>query len=401
MGFPSILDRYIFKEIFAAFAASFLIFLMTGLIAGFLPLLQKVMESGSGLAVVLFRMLINALPGILVTVMPLSLTIGTLMGLGRMAADNEIAAIKSSGVSISRLAPPVMIIAFLTFCLSLWCTLDLIPRAITTGHDLASKAASSGAGAAIKERAFFDKLEGLILYVGKMDPESGEMGQVFLRESTNPEEKTTIVAKTGRVTPDPQGADLILELRDGVILREGSHGSLTGSVAFKSYLFRYMAHREQGDNRRKSMEEKSIGQIREMIASMDPDKPGLDPQMRSYYQRVNTLGRVFITQRFTYPLACLALALVAFPLGLLNLGQSRMNNVSAGLVAIFVYYALTLVSERAARSGLGPPELVLPLPGLLYIAFGLYFIRCVRLERTPWIIRGPTNLALRLRGFRR
>ena len=65
----------------------------------------------------------NALPGTLVTVAPLSISVGILLGLGRMASDNEIAAIKSSGVSIVRLLPPVLALGFLGFCLSMLCTL--------------------------------------------------------------------------------------------------------------------------------------------------------------------------------------------------------------------------------------------------------------------------------------
>ncbi len=400
MAFPTIIDRYIFKEIFGSFISSFLIFMMTGLIAGFLPLLQKVMESGSGLAMALFGMLINALPGILVTVMPLSLTIGILLGLGRMAADNEIAAIKSSGISIARLAPPVLFIAFFTFSIGLWCTLDLIPKAITKGHELAKSAAASGASAAIEERRFFDKLDGLMLYVGQMAPETGSMEQIFLKETRNPEESTTIVAKTGRVGSDPEENSLILQLKDGTILREDSRGNLTGAVAFKSYVFRYSAENAENKERLKSMEEKSIKEILETIASLNPDNEPQSPEVKAFHDRVRTMGRIFITQRFTYPLACIALTLVAFPLGLLNLGGSRMNNVSMGLGAIFVYYALTLVSERAARSGGVPPEVALLLPPVLFILFGAYFIRCVRLERTPWVIRAPANLAIRLRGMR-
>lgn len=401
MNFPSIIDRYVFKEIFSTFMACFLVFMLTGLIAGFLPLLQKVMESGSGLAMALFRMLINALPGILVSVMPLALTIGVLMGLGRMAADNEIAAIKSAGVSIARLAPPVLIIALFTYAISMWLTLDLIPKAITKGRELAIQAASRGAGAAIQERTFFDKLEGLILYVGAMNPETAEMEEVFLRESTSPQESITIIAKTGRVASDPEVSDLILELRDGAILRADSHGSLTGSVAFRSYVFRRKIDGHDQDKANRSMEEMSIGEIRKKLETMDPNQEGLDPQSKAFYARAQNLGRVFIAQRFTYPLASLALAMVAFPLGLLNLGQSRLNNVSIGLVAIFIFYALTLISERTARSGLMAPEIILPAPALVFIVFGLYFTRCIRLERTPWIIRIFADLTVRLRGRHR
>ena len=117
-------------------------FLFAGLIAGFLPLLQKGMEAGLELTLILFQVLINALPGTLVTVLPLSITIGILLGLGRMASDNEIAAIKSSGISIWRLLPPTLVLGFIGFLLSLLCTLVLIPKGISEGRRLLNEAAT-------------------------------------------------------------------------------------------------------------------------------------------------------------------------------------------------------------------------------------------------------------------
>ncbi|MCX5871800.1 MAG: LptF/LptG family permease, partial [Deltaproteobacteria bacterium] len=131
-----IIDRYVFLEVCVSFLFCFAIFLVTGMIAGFLPILQKGMESGLELTIILFQALVNALPGTLVTVAPLSISVGILLGLGRMASDNEVAAFKSSGVSIVRLLPPVMTLGVIGFALSLICTLVLIPKGISEGKRL-------------------------------------------------------------------------------------------------------------------------------------------------------------------------------------------------------------------------------------------------------------------------
>ncbi len=100
-----IIYHYVFREIVVSFVFAFAVLLVAGLIAGFLPLLQKGMESGLELTLILFQVLASALPGTLVTVLPLSMMIGILLGLGRMAADNEVAALKSAGISVLRLLP--------------------------------------------------------------------------------------------------------------------------------------------------------------------------------------------------------------------------------------------------------------------------------------------------------
>jgi lipopolysaccharide export system permease protein len=385
---PSILDRYIFREIFGSFFFCFAIFLLTGLVAGFLPILQAGLRAGTELTLILFKCLINAVPGTLVTVLPLSLMIGILMGLGRMSADNEVAAIKSAGISVVRLLPPVAVLGLIAFGLSLLCTLVLIPKGIAEGQRLTNEARTSkGITALIEERTFFDVLKGLILYAETIDPASGELTHIFIKETLQPGETTTIVARKGRITPDPKGEALVITLNDGTILREGEEGNLTRRVEFESYLFRYPLDRAVPVDDSKPMEAMPIPEILAKLKNLNPDNKPITPEFQEYQDRVNRKARIYIAQRFSHPLACLVLALVAFPLGALNMGKSRLNNVAAGLVVIFLYYAATLAAEKAAHSGFAPPELSLLAVPVLFTGIAIYFTRCVRLERVPWIIR--------------
>jgi lipopolysaccharide export system permease protein len=396
---PRIIYRYVFHEVTVAFLFCLAVFLLAGLIAGFLPLLQKGMEAGMELTLILFQVLINALPGTLVTVLPLSMTIGILMGLGRLAADNEIAAIKSSGISVLSLLPPVLLLGIIGLALSLTCTLILIPKGIFEGRRLMHDALTKRVDAGIEERTFFDKLKNLILYVEKIDSGSGVMSRVFIQESSQPDEVTTILAQKGKASPDPQGKAFVLHLRDGTILREDRNGESTGSLAFEAYTFRYPLDPANLDTS-PTLEEMPISGIRNRVESVTQVKSSDTPEILAYYQRVRTFARILIVQRFTHPLACLALALVAFPLGVLNMGRSRLNNVSAGLAVIFAYYAFTLATERMARSGLAPPELVMPLPPLVFMAAAAYFMHVVNQERIPGIIRVAQWAILRIRKDR-
>lgn len=391
---PAIIDRYVFREIIGSFLFCFAIFLITGLIAGFLPLLQKGMEAGLELTLILFQVLISALPGTLVTVLPLSIMIGILLGLGRMTADNEVAALKSSGISIVRLLPPVLLLGLIGLGLSLACTFVLIPKGISEGRRLMHEAATKRIDAGIEEMTFFDSLKNLLIYVERIDPTSRVMDRVFIREASQPEEINIIMAQKGKTTPDPEGKSLILNLRNGTILKENKNGDATGSLAFESYVFRFPLERARMEV--PSFEELSISDIRKRVKESLETVPPDTHEARQYHRRVDIFSRMLIVQRFTHPLACLALALTAFPLGVLNLGRSRLNNVSVGLAVIFFYYAFTLATERVARSGLAPPEVVLPLPAVVFVVLSAYLVRQVRLERIPEVVRRVQNFSRRL-----
>ena len=190
---PTLIDRYVFREISASFLFCFGVFLVTGLIAGFLPLLQKCLESGLALTVILFQVLVNALPGTLITILPLSITIGILLGLGRLAADNEIAALKSAGISILRLFPPVLLLGILGAGVSLICTLYLIPRGISENMRLTEEAIVTHPAAGLEEHTFFDSLKDLIIYVDRIDSESGILHRVFIKDWSDANQITTII----------------------------------------------------------------------------------------------------------------------------------------------------------------------------------------------------------------
>jgi lipopolysaccharide export system permease protein len=332
-------------------------------------------------------MLASALPGTLVTVLPLSMMIGILLGLGRMASDNEVAALRSAGISVLRLLPPVVLLGAIGCALSLACTLVLIPRGISEGKRLMQKAATQRADAGLEERVFFDSIPNLIMYVEDIDRTSGLLSGVFIRESSQPNEITTIMAQKGKLVPDPKGKDLILDLRQGTILKEDRLGDSTGQLAFETYVFRFTVPRPDASAAKASFEELSIADILKRV-QMHHEQGTVDnnPEGRAYLRRVDVFSWILIIQRFTHPLSCLALALAAFPLGVLNLGKSRLNNVSLGLIVIFVFYALTLATERMARSDLSPPWIVLPLPALLFVVGSAYFSRCVEQERYPRIL---------------
>ncbi len=393
-----ILERYVFREVATSFLFCFAVFLAAGLIAGFLPLLQRGMETGMGLTIILFQVLINALPGALVTVMPLSMTIGILLGLGRMSGDNEIAALKSSGVSILRLAPPVIGLGIICAGLSLACTLILIPRGISEGRRLTYEAVTSHVGATIEERTIFDKFPNVIIYVESIDPGDGILSNVFIEDSSKPTEIRSILARKGRIAADSQRQALVMDLKEGTILTSNEQGESIGNVVFESSRFKFPLPAPNDALTEKSLEEMSIAGILERIEEARRKEKTCPPEHKEYYQRTRRLAWMIITQRFTHPMACVALALTAFPLGVINMGKSRLNNVSVGLVAVFLYYAAVLTVERIARSGLAPPQVILPVTPILFSVVALYLIACVRRERIPFFMR---KLRAILHAFRR
>lgn len=384
---PMIIDRYVFREVSVSFFFCFSVFIFAGIIAVFLQKLQRGMEAGGELTTILFQILINAAPSVLVTVLPLSITIGILMGLGRMAADNEISAMKFSGISVVRLLPGVMTLGLIGLSISLLCTLVLIPRGITKFRVLTERVLTTRLAAGIEERSFFDGLKNLIIYAEGVDSATGHMTNVFIRWTPDPDEVQTFLARSGNQVPDPEGKDLIIDLKEGTMIKSNSNGDTTGTLVFDRTVLRYPLRPAEEATPERTAEEKSVTEVWQAVREAQENERKSTGKKKEFFDRVQRLGRIFITQRFVHPAACLALALCVFPLGVLGMGKNRLNNVALGLVVIFIYYTFSLTVERAARSGVIPPEIVLILPPVVFTAVGVYFLRCVLLERIPVVVQ--------------
>src|SRR4030066_795218 len=102
-----IIDRYILKEIMVPFGIGMGIFTFIFLVSKLFRITEMVVDKGVpvGYAIKLFLCLI---PAFLVFVTPMALLLGILTALTRLSADNEIIALKTSGVGLYRMSPPVI-----------------------------------------------------------------------------------------------------------------------------------------------------------------------------------------------------------------------------------------------------------------------------------------------------
>ena len=109
-----ILDKYILKEVLSSFFFGVTAFLAIFMVDILMELIDYIISKGIPAEKVL-RLFLYALPAVLVLVIPMALLFSVLIGLGRLAGDNEIIAIKAGGIHFYRLVASLVIVGgFLT-----------------------------------------------------------------------------------------------------------------------------------------------------------------------------------------------------------------------------------------------------------------------------------------------
>lgn len=174
---------------------------------------------GKGLPMgVIGEFVLLSLPFTVAMTLPMSVLVATLYAFSRLAAENEITALKASGVSLKRLLVPVIVAASILSIGMIAFNDQVLPR---TNHrlrtlqaDIARKKPTFG----LREQTLNEVSPRRFFLVANHLEQDNRMREVTIYDFNDPLRRRTIHADSGEVAFDENGTDLLLTLYDGVML---------------------------------------------------------------------------------------------------------------------------------------------------------------------------------------
>ncbi|MGC9457500.1 MAG: LPS export ABC transporter permease LptG [Halothiobacillaceae bacterium] len=135
------LDRYLFRAVLVGGAASVLAFFLLGLIFQFIDEVDKV-EGAYTLAKVLAYVVLTT-PGYVYDFYPVAILIGALLALGALANGSELTVMRAAGVSLPRMARPVILAGLVLALVGMMLGETLGPWGQETARTLRAQATES------------------------------------------------------------------------------------------------------------------------------------------------------------------------------------------------------------------------------------------------------------------
>ncbi len=413
------LQRYVLRETLAPMGLGLVVFTFVFLIGQMFQLTEYLLTPGIP-AMLGIELILLILPSVMALTIPMAVLVGVLLGIGRLAADREILAIKASGISLIHLAKPIVILAIILSGAMMWANAKLIPYLNLKSADLMTQMLFHGLSAipagVPNELPTEGQSADMFIFINSKDADTGTLQGVTMKAVFEKEEAPAA------------GKKKLAEL--GTSGTEALAGATSASKAAKSAEKERKEKLSKADKTaekiRKQEEEwnqlvnepltevliiaeqgKFEPQISERVVYVrlnkgsihlaDPDNKGAydviqfdtltkgivpvfdrmekgvferDPQEMSNGEiaeqiQVRDKGRKYsveLYQRFSVPLACIAFALIALPLAVYVRPTGKAVAFAISFLLILFYYGLLQygVALGHANNPLGPVAIFLP-----------------------------------------
>jgi len=359
----NMINRYIFKELLFPFAISLFFLTFVFLMTRIPEITNMVVNYNADISSV-GLMLVYTLPIFLKYTIPMSVMISILLTFMRMTQENEILALKSAGVSLYKVLPPVLIFCFLGVFLSMWLTVFGEPWGKLSIKKKSIELARSSIDAALQERQFNSELEGVMIYVSYVDMKTKALKDVFIEDRRTKGVVNISIAPSGKLIRLKEGQVYTIRLYHGMINQVDVDEGSVSSIQFENYDINIDLNSMNKDTGEisKELDERNLSDLLRFLRSGIKDKVALSKAL------------IELHEKFSIPFACLSLGLLAFPLGIQSASFRRSSGFGLGICFFLLYYFLLAIGWSAGGTGDYPPVLGMWLPNVIMGGIGIFFL---------------------------
>ena len=372
-----LIDRWLIGQIIPPMLFAISAFTVISLSVGVMfDLVRKIVEYGLPLFLAI-QALIYSLPSFLVLSFPMAVLLSTLLSYGKLSANSELLALKSLGISITRIIAPAVAVSIFMTGLTFYFNDNLVPAS----NKLAETTLRSGIGSSFNE----GKGKNNIIFTRKgsrIDPstnkptktntllthifyasrfENNLMKDVTVFDFSREDIRQILNAKSAVFDKDNSS----WLFQDGNIVSINSTGQTT-NIQFKRYKYPFVEGPLDLAKVPKNASDMSFKEALE--AERIYKKIGNPKEIRKIQVRIQ--------EKLTFPCACLVFGLIGSLLGAKsNLRSSKSQGFGLSVILILVYYVMSFIFSSFGVKGLLPPLIATWLPVLISLSGGFYFLR--------------------------
>jgi LPS export ABC transporter permease LptG/LPS export ABC transporter permease LptF len=363
---PQLIDTYVLTGFLFWFSVVLLAFVMISHVYTFFELLSDIIRNQIPLSRV-FTYLFFLTPKFLYDSAPISVLVSVLVTFGVLSKSNEVTAFLASGVSVYRLAAPIVMVAIL-FSGGLFAFDHLyVPKANRIQDAIRNEIKGRPVQTYLRpDQKWINGLDGRIYYYRYFDPSQNAMLDVNVYEVDWKSAKLKRHISAERARWEPSIKRWIFQngwKRDFDGIRETDYDPFSGDTRTFDELTEapdyFLKEVKQGKQMNAQELEKYIAELRQR---------GFDTiQLQVQFHK-----------KFSVPLFALIMALIGIPFAFRGGTRGAMAAVGISFSIAIAYIALNQLFEQVGNLNQLPPSLAAWAPDGLFSLAGMYFVARMR-----------------------
>jgi LPS export ABC transporter permease LptG len=362
----TILDLYLLREMLWPFVGAFCAYFIFWALNIFILSANYIINQHEPFFLVL-RFVVLRVPQAIPMAFPFASLVATMLAMGRLMADNEINAMRTSGIHVLRIAATPLIFGFAMFLIT-WAMNEYVaPKSV----DLSTRTFYQmlyHSDTLPFETQFFrkDPDTGNTFYVNEVGPDGKTLyGVQVFKPGPSGMWVEALQAKSAVISGSTLVLHNVIEIRfnaDGWVAGQSKAKVADVGLPLQETAAQFL---NSTNNDAYAMNSK---QLSAQVHSLE---------MQGIGGTTLSTMQITLANKLAWPFACLIAVLVALPLAIRFGKRGRMLGMALSIVAFFIYFIVTSVATAFGTNGVVNPYLAAWMPN---IVMGLAGAGLLRLE---------------------
>lgn len=360
------LSRYIRDSYLLSFVLTVLVFTFVMCIMVLFRIADLIAMGGSlRLIAVIF---LTGIPQALGFSIPISVMTSALLTFGKLSANGEITAMKSSGISMWQIIRGPFLYAALMSIICFYLQSEWIPTSYHMRREAMMELGTSSPLQLLEEGRVIRDFPGFTVWFASK--KGNEVTDVFIYQRDRDRPPRTIRARRGVITATEDKQSLLVDLFD--VRVDPFYDDRPGAGVASEFPLVIPLTRLSSAG--PSVKKKSDMTMDELVTTHDTIRevyPDLDDEERA--NQAMAL-RVEFHKRIVLALSCIAFVLLGAPLATRTHRSETTLGIAMSLVLLFIFYLFVIVAQTLTRHPEFQPHLIVWTPIVLSVILGAWLI---------------------------
>lgn len=371
-----IFDRYIWRQVSSSTLTGVLVLTGVMVLGNVFKEMERLLGDTASLPLLAVAQFITyVIPYSLIFTIPWALLTAILLVFGRMSADNEMTALRMTGMSMPRICAAVFTLSVFMSGVCYLVNVELAPLAKTKIKRLFYDLALDDPAVLFQPGKVLDRFPGYRIFT--QEREGNKLKNVEIIQTNLGRAERYIRAKRAEVVVTPGVTDFQLHLRNATVETGGGEAdtaSAGGEVNIMNDLqFLYMGDtaitfplsklKEKTERVTSSMKDTSAlwSEVNTGISSVDG---------QPLTEKLISVSRTELSMRYSFSLAAIVFTLVGIPLGITAQRRETSIGFALSLIVAVSYMVFVIFVNGLNERPSVYPHLLMWVPNLIFIGVG-------------------------------